>query len=229
MRCYCYYMPVGLYDEESQRKLIDVWERSWRKSGYEPIVLNEGDAKQHPMYDKFNENVSKLPSEYGPNYDRACFMRWLAMAAQTDGKYGGGLMLDYDVISYGFPVIEPDPDKMKIYCEHPPVPIDMGAVLGTREQYEAMASIYANWTPDQGDWNKSKTYNGYHCSDLSLLVRMFEHKNYPKPPWLVKEFGYSGRFPRPSYKTAQIVHYGYDMKLAGHWPKWQHIERLRPF
>ena len=218
-------MPVGLYDEDSQRKLIDVWERSWRKSGYEPIVLNEGDAKQHPMYDRFNENVSKLPSEYGPNYDRACFMRWLAMAAQPDG----GLMLDYDVISYGFPLLTPDPKTMQIFCEEPPVPIDMGAVLGTKQHYEDMSHIFANWTPDRGDWNDSSTYHGYHCSDLSLLVRMFEHQNYPRPSWIQKTFGYSGRFPRPSYKTARAVHYGYDMKLAGHWPKWAHIERLRPF
>lgn len=228
MRCYCYYTPVGLYDDESQRNLIDVWSRSWRKSGYEPIVLNEGDAMQHPLYNRFNENISKLPSEYGPLYDRACFMRWLAMAWQADGNYGGGLLLDYDVISYGFPIMEPNPDKMKIFCEwgHP---VYMGTVLGTRDHYEKMAENFANWVPDSGDWVDSKTYHGFHCSDLSLLVRMFEVKNYPKPPWLEKAFGFSGLYPRPSARTAKSVHYGYEFILDGHNPKWKYIEQIRSF
>lgn len=229
MRAYCYYEPVGLYDYESQQQLIDVWARSWRKSGYEPIVLNEGDAKQHPLYDKFNANVSRLPSEYGPLYDRACFMRWLAMAWQADGKYGGGLLLDYDVISYGCPVMEPDPNKMKIFCEPPPSRIYMGAVLGTKQHYEAVATLFANWKPGEGDMVNSKTYHGLHCSDLSILVRMFETKDYPKPAWLVKEFGYCGLYPREASKTSRMVHYGYEFIRDGFGPKWKHIERHRPF
>lgn len=229
MRCYTYYMPVGLYDDESQRRLIDVWARSWEKHGWEPIVLNEGDARQHPMWERFNQRVSSLPSEYGPLYDRACFIRWLAMAAQEAGTHGGGIMLDYDVINYGLSPREPDPNKMVVFCEHPPIPVDLGAVLGTREHYQKMCEIIANWTPDKNDWNDSSTYHGYHCSDLSLLVRMFEHKNFPKPEWLQKECGVQGRFPRESFKTAPLVHYGFDMKHAGFWPKYQWIEKLRRF
>jgi hypothetical protein len=181
------------------------------------------------MWERFNQRVSSLPSEYGPLYDRACFIRWLAMAAQEAGTHGGGIMLDYDVINYGLSPREPDPNKMVVFCEHPPIPVDLGAVLGTREHYQKMCEIIANWTPDKNDWNDSSTYHGYHCSDLSLLVRMFEHKNFPKPEWLQKECGVQGRFPRESFKTAPLVHYGFDMKHAGFWPKYQWIEKLRRF
>jgi len=222
-------MPVGLYTDDSQRALIEVWRRSWERQGWEPVVLNESDAAQHPLWEQFNAKVSGLPSEYGPFYDRACWVRWMAMAAQTSGKYGGGLMLDYDCIAYNFPPRDPDPDKMILFCEHPPIPIDMGIVLGTAEHYEAFCKIVLGWIPDKNDWNDSSTYHGMHCSDLSLLVRMFQHKNFPKPDWLVRENGVQGRFPRESYKTAPIVHFGYDTILAGYSPKWQHIEKLRPF
>jgi hypothetical protein len=227
MRVYTYYMPIGLYDEYSQRKLIEVWARSWSKFGWEPIVLNEGDAQQHPWYWDYKAHVWNLPTEYGHDYEGSCFLRWLAMAAQaTDG--GGGMMTDYDVINYGLSPMPPDPNKMKIFCEPPPIPVDMGAVLGTKKHYEEICKIHMGWKPHPiHDWNNSAKL--LHCSDLSLMVRMFENGNFPKPEWLVKTFGYSGRFPRPSYKTARLVHYGYDMKLAGHWPKWTWIERLRPF
>jgi hypothetical protein len=229
MRCYCYYENVNLYSEESQRKLIDVWKRSWEKQGWEPIVLNPGDAMQHPLWTEFDEKISKLPSEYGPLYDRSCFRRWASMAAQTSGKYGGGLMLDYDCIAYNFPIREPDPNKMILFCEAKPIPTDMGIVLGTAEQFQAMCKIFMNHILDKDDWNDSSTYHGYHVSDLSLLVRMLDKKNLPKPDWLVRENGVQGRFPRESYKTAPIVHFGYDTILAGYSPKWQHIEKLRPF
>jgi hypothetical protein len=36
-------------------------------------------------------------------------------------------------------------------------------------------------------------------------------------------------FSQPGWETAPLVHYGYEMHAAGNWPKWEHIERLRPF
>jgi hypothetical protein len=229
MRVYTYYTPISLYDEDSQRRLIDVWARSWSKQGWEPIVLNEGDCVYHPLYEEYKRRVFSLPTEYGNEYDGQCFMRWLAMANQLSGPEGGGMMTDYDVINYGLKPISPEPDKMQIFCENPPVPVDMGAVLGPRKLYDWMAKIYLGWKPDAGDWNDSSTYHGYHCSDLSLIVRMFEHKNFPKPNWLEKRFGHFCRFPHECYKTADLVHYGYDMKPAGFWPKWAHIEKVRAF
>lgn len=226
MRVYTYYTPISLYPDDSQTKLIEVWARSWRKQGWEPIVLNEGDAMLHPLYSEFKQHISKLPTEYGHEYEGACFLRWLAMAAQeTDG--GGGMLTDYDYINYGFSPRAPGLLKMQIFCEPPPIEVTMGLVLAPRMAYEEFCKIVLSWKPSQADWNPNAKL--YHCSDLSLLVRMFEHKNFVKPDWMEKVHGFSGLFPRESYKTAPLVHYGYEMKHAGLWPKYKHIEKLRPF
>lgn len=222
MNVYTYYMPVPeLYDEGSQRALIDVWARSWRKQGWNPIVMDETWVFKHPRYREFKKKFFELPTEYGHNYEGACFMRWAAVSAA-----GGGMMTDYDVINYGFPPQAPDPTKMKIFADNPPEEIFLGMVLAPVSLFEGMCQLFASWEVCQNDWNASAKL--FHCSDLSLLHRMYLRKDYPVPGWLERVPG-CGLYTRPSWKTAPAVHYGYEMKHAGHWPKHAWIEKLRPF
>lgn len=219
---FTYFMPVpGLCSEESQHKLIDVWRRSWRKAGWNPVVLDESTPRRHPRYDFYKSRYWALPTEYGHDYCGACFFRWLAMAV-----VGGGMLTDYDVINYGFESRDPDRREMIVYCDEPPPTIFMGAVLGTAQQFEKMAQIFADWGPDNFDWNNHAKL--MHCDDLSMLVRMFETKTYLKPKWLVKKPG-CGLYDFGPWKTSKLVHYGYAMHSAGLWPKHEHIENLRPF
>lgn len=231
---FTYFMPVpGLYDINSQYKLIDVWRRSWKKAGWNPIVLDESTTRRHPRYEFFKSRYWALPTEYGHDYCGACFFRWLAVAVA-----GGGMLADYDVINYGFEPRKPG-DKMRLYCEPLPRPVFMGAVLGTAQQFETMAQIFADWGPDEFDWNKNaKPAPMMHCDDLSMLIRMFISGTYPKPEWFVRDTGCglfshptSGRpdWPSEAWRTTKLVHYGYRMKAAGFWPKHKHIEKLRPF
>ena len=50
MKIYTYYEDVGF---KKQLELIEVWEESWRKQGFDPIVLNREDAKKSPLYQKY--------------------------------------------------------------------------------------------------------------------------------------------------------------------------------
>lgn len=219
---FTYFMPVpGLYSTDSQYRLIDVWRRSWAKAGWNPRVLDESFVKGHPRYNFFKSRYWALPTEYGNEYCGACFFRWLAVAMA-----GGGMLTDYDVINYGFEPRDPEEREMIIYCDDPPPTIFMGAVLGTANQFETMAQIFADWNPDKFDWNDHAKL--MHCDDLSMLVRMFETKTYPKPEWLVKKPG-CGLYDFSPWKTSKLVHYGYAMHAAGLWPKHAHIENLRPF
>lgn len=91
MRVYSYHQPVpGLPDP---KKLIELWAQRWMLDGWEPVILNETDAKSHPGFAHYEQRIRKFPSVNPPGYDRACFLRHLAMA-----RIGGGLLVDYDVI-----------------------------------------------------------------------------------------------------------------------------------
>lgn len=229
MRCYTYYMPIPMYSEDSQRRLIDIWARSWAKQGWEPILLNEGDAKLHPNYEDFRRAIWGLPTEYGHEYESSCFLRWLAMAAQeTDG--GGGVLTDYDVVNYRFKPRPVNPEEMYFLSDQVNR-ITMGVVIGARKHYEFFCNLFANWTPDKHDWNASAGL--FHCSDLSMVTRMFEDGTWDKPAWAKKLNNFQaifGQEPKPNaWRTAPLVHYGYNMKHAGYWPKYSFIETLRPF
>ncbi len=219
---FTYYEPVpSLWSEDSQRKLIDVWARSWRKAGWNPRVLTEQDARKHPRYAEFKRKFWSLPTEYGHDYEGACFLRWAAASAA-----GGGMLTDYDVINYHFAPQAPDPAKMLVYADTPPVAIFLGAVLAPYELFEGMCQEFFTWEPSDHDLNRK--IGRHHCSDLMCIQRMFHTDNWPKPAWLQRAPG-CALFDEPSWKTAPMVHYGYQMRRTGHWPKHEWIEKLRPF
>lgn len=222
-----YFTPVpDLYDPASQRALIDVWQRSWRKAGWEPVVLQEADVKSHPRYEFFREHFEAKPTEYGVAYTASCFMRWLA-AAHYGSLRGQGIMLvDYDVINYGFEPQAPRPEEMTIFCDEPPASVFMGAVLGTPQHFLDIAEIFAAAKPCEHDWNAHAGL--FHQDDLSLLCRMFETGTLTKPDWLVKRPG-CALYDYSAWRTSKLVHYGFAMKQLGHWPKHEHIEKLRRF
>jgi len=134
---------------------------------------------------------------------------------------GGGMLTDYDAINYNFAAREVDPTRMQVFSD-PHQTVCMGAVLGSQKHFEEMTQRFANWIPSEPDWNP--TVNGYHCSDLTLLIQYLETGTRKGPGWLVKVPGQSV-FPDT---TGDIVHYGYHMKAAGYWPKADRIEKIRP-
>ena len=95
VKLYTYFNDVPGISPFDSYKLILLWMEHWKAVGFEPFVLTEWHASQHPMYEKFYAVVSKFPSVNPPEYERACWIRWLAFSAM-----GGGHMCDYDV----FPV-----------------------------------------------------------------------------------------------------------------------------
>jgi len=55
------------------------------------------DAERHPLYQELNARIQKLGMCTNPVFQRLCFVRWLAYAAD-----GGGWMSDYDVLPMDF-------------------------------------------------------------------------------------------------------------------------------
>lgn len=221
-----YYTPVeGLWSDESQQKLMDIWRRSWEKAGWVATVLREADIQTHPRYSFFKEQFDAKPSEYGVTYTSACFLRWLA-ASHFGALRGFDVMLtDYDVINFGFEPRDLYPNEMTVFCDEPPGSVFMGAVLGSPQHFLDMTELFVSFTPDDFDYNHHAKM--MHQDDLAMLMRMFDAKTRPKPEWLVKRPG-CALFDYQSWRSSKLVHFGYACKQLGYWPKHDWIERLRP-
>jgi hypothetical protein len=219
MNVYTYYQHIPeLWSEESQKGLIDVWRRSWEKCGWNPIVLTEEVAKKHPRYDEFKRKFWAFPTPFGSNYEGTCFMRWVAMVVA-----GGGLMTDYDVINYGFPPCAPDPEKLTVICDKTG-PVWCGAILGPAALFEGMCQIFYEWENNKGDWLEKEQL--FHCEDQIFIRHMLMENKHPCPQWLRWYPGCS-LYPK---LTGPLVHYTSAAMIADkQWPKYAHVERLRPF
>jgi hypothetical protein len=145
-------------------KTMDVWEESWKRYGWTPIVLGEWDFLRHPAALFYDAATSKLPTFNNPIYERACYRRWLAMATLH-----GGLMTDYDTVNRGF-----TPENLSalnltdltILCEHR-VPC---VVFGTPAQYERAALEFARYVPGPRDVFRGNPKDNCKANDGKPLV-----------------------------------------------------------
>lgn len=214
---YTYYERVpNLWPEDTQLALIELWKKSWAKHGWNPVVLNESAAAPHKFFKEYKERVGALPTAFGYEYTVACFMRWLAV-----GVKGGGMMVDYDVINYGFGPRQPARNRVVIFSDRTQ-PLSMGAVLGVDRYYMMMVRLFSEWVPDKRD--RSVWGEGLHCDDQTYLQQCLDRKNRKGPTWLAWENGCT-RFPNTD---GPLVHYGYEMRAAGLWPKCDFVEKVRP-
>ncbi|CAI5467111.1 unnamed protein product [Closterium sp. Yama58-4] len=83
-------------DVEEEASLLHVWQLSWLKAGWVPVVLRgEESVKGHEEY---HEMLRRAGEEAGGSAMKPIVTRWLAVAAA-----GGGLFAHYDVINFGVP------------------------------------------------------------------------------------------------------------------------------
>lgn len=92
MKVVCYYEGWG----EEPVELMNRWRTSWEKNGFEPVVVGPTLAKQHPAYDEILEFAKNAPTVNGREFERVCWMRWLAFSQVAPAVFA-----DYDVINYG--------------------------------------------------------------------------------------------------------------------------------
>lgn len=96
MRVHTYYSECPGISAFDSLKLINLWRERWASAGFDPFVLSEYHARQHPYFEEFNKGLDKLPTQNSREYEVACYHRWLALA-----QVGGGLCGDYDVFPRG--------------------------------------------------------------------------------------------------------------------------------
>lgn len=104
-------IPDFKFSSESQ-KLIDIWDQSWQKHGWNTILLDESYARANPLFNKLDlddpdANFYRTINPEMWRYHRSCYCRLLAYC-QYVRENGPVLYADYDVINYGF-----SPDILK--------------------------------------------------------------------------------------------------------------------
>lgn len=211
MKLFTYHANVPGINLENEFKLILLWIEHHRKLGYEPVVLNEYIAKKEPRFEVFNEVIRVLPNINPPEYERACYLRWLAMA-----QIGGGIMMDYDCFIYDPKPIKKVPAVAALkspICYQQYVP---SLFSGNQNQFNHIVDIMIKYEVTE----KDNVMNGRaHVSDMYMI----ENGTIPVDRRdLVKNYG------EPGWETAPAVHYSNgSMQPAGKMPRVQWIPKLR--
>ena len=101
MKIYTYYENVNF---ELQNALLELWTISWKRHGFDPIILSREDAKKSPLYNEYYDfvqsvhelSVGKQLPEGG--YWLAAQLEIVAFHTISDPSYAS----DYDMINNGF-------------------------------------------------------------------------------------------------------------------------------
>lgn len=139
-KVHTYFRPcVDAAALEEQKRILAIWESNWREAGWEPVILTEVHARQHPDFQKYYEKFHAIPTANPKEYEMACWLRWLAML-----QIGGGMMVDYDVLNNGWEMpkwaLDPDGTAPFIYSTNNPVPC---AVSGCQKAFGFAVSSFA--------------------------------------------------------------------------------------
>lgn len=186
-----YFEEVPGIDPSSQHALLAMWTFKWKEQGWEARILGRKDAEQHPRFAELNARFEALPSVNPKGYDSACFRRYVAMAAVS-----GGLMVDYDVMPYGF---RPEEQSSTFSGKFPLILADHNlcpcAMMGDGGQYEAAAAEFATRAHEclhQENGNP-------HVSDQSCVQAW---------KWPALDICYE--MGREGWLTAKLVHYAHS-------------------
>jgi hypothetical protein len=195
--------------EKPPRPLYDYWKSGWEKNGWEPVLLTLEDAKKHPRFSDFDNHVRSLPTVNPVEYEVACYHRWLALEV-----VGGGLMVDYDVMNYGFMPSELAGNNQDVLF------FDPGRVPCAVHATSQGAANIVDWIR-RNNWDGTTQVGGRpHTSDMIILQR---HNGHIRP--LVAEAGTT------YWMEAPLVHYAngavYNL-TAGRYNKPEAIKRYRP-
>lgn len=96
-KVFTYFQDFGSNNSNLHLELLDIFVKNWQEFGFQVEVLSEIDAKKSPIYKTFKKIVSRYPTVNSREYEKACFLRWLALA-----QVGGSFQTDYDVLNFGF-------------------------------------------------------------------------------------------------------------------------------
>lgn len=212
---FSYYVNCQGHDPESELKLIALWRQEWLRRGFNPVVLVEWHARRSSGFSEFNNAVSQLPTVNSQDYERACFLRWAALA-----DAGGGWMMDYDVFPNQFTALpvftEEQMGKLQLMQANCVCPC---LVHATPVVAMRLCNEFAT-----GKYGLRKMGEKDHYSDQYALEDLVG----AKADWIeMNDFvlGYGD----VGWEKAQAVHFSNSSTAPrGKSPRWKHIPDLLP-
>jgi hypothetical protein len=162
--------------------MLQLWNASWTNAGFKTLVLGREDATKHHRYTALLEKISSLPAPYDyargiSDYDKACFLRWAAMAALPHPAF----MADMDVMNMGFKAsewcansqVQQQTDDIFLFDRFVP-----SLVYGDPKAYERIASLFEDAPHQlvdmQMDFDKK-----WPISDMGVLGFIMENHMAP--------------------------------------------------
>jgi hypothetical protein len=168
MNIYTFYEPINFLSHHKNEKILEIWEKSWRYYGWNPIILNLDDAKRHPFYEDYIKKCQQFPTVNNKDYEILCFLRWLAVAEV------GGWHCDFDIINYGFEPI--DYKEHVVTCTH--WSLGASTIHLSKAGYENLISLIYNYEVSEKDINHE--FKQYHVSDMTILHNIRDKCNISK-------------------------------------------------
>ena len=160
---------VATYWEEmngwQQDGLMEEWENSWRRNGWEPVVLRKEDLEKHPLLVEIQKHVEYLPTINNKQYEVACYLRWLAFELS-----GSQMCVDMDLINYSFTPEDAEklPQDKVVSLIHNGCPAAIHMPSGYR-----MWKHILNYKITHCGWE-----NGIpHSSDQNMIIRLIDEKH----------------------------------------------------
>lgn len=112
MKVYIYFEDLpGIFAGE--RELLERCVTSWRRHGWTPVVLGREHAEKHRFFKTMQANhdlVHGTQHEAAADWERCSYFRWLAL--EMVGSANAELLIDYDMINYGYRASKEKQDGM---------------------------------------------------------------------------------------------------------------------
>lgn len=217
MKIHTYYVSVPELNAFDELKMLTQWRLRWFDKGFEPIVLGEWHAKQHPYFAEYDQAISALPSCNPSAYERACFLRWLALATA-----GGGLMSDYDVFPYG-------EDPGKVIWETVKDLLETKLLVMFQERAPSLVytspktALFLCQAIASGKFGNRPQEDKPHFSDQYAIEDLVTQKS----DWIELHDDVKG-YMDEGWETAPFVHYSTaSMARRNKLPRWRFIPSLR--
>jgi hypothetical protein len=115
MKIYTYYENVGMQDQE---ETLSLWVKNWRKSGFEPVILNSYHARSHPRYEEIEDLIAEIHIDgAGIKMNKVCY--WLSVhtyhLAFDSQIHEPSLVIDYDLLNISLEPSFAIPEKFTYY------------------------------------------------------------------------------------------------------------------